>query len=66
MLNRDNLTPPEAAEYLRCSQRTLIRWRNRRAGPAWTYVGGRIIYQRADLDAYLNAKRVEPVAEVSS
>ena len=58
-----NLTPREAADYLRVSQRTLIRWRNQRTGPAWTRCGGKIVYQRADLDAWLDSKRVHPVRE---
>ncbi len=59
-------TTPEAAAYLRKSPRTLIRWRNQRVGPAWTKVGHKIIYQPRDLDAYLEAHRVEPVREVSA
>jgi len=56
-------TTPEAAAYLRTSPRTMMRWRNQRVGPAWTKIGGRIIYQQKDLDAYLEARRVEPVRE---
>lgn len=59
-------TTPEAAAYLRKSPRTLIRWRNQRVGPAWTKVGGTIIYQEKDLDAYLDAHRVEPVRELGA
>jgi len=58
-----NLTATEAAEYLRVSCRTLIRWRNQRKGPAWTYAGGKVIYQRNDLDAWLAQHRVQPVRE---
>lgn len=56
----------EAADYLRVSERTLIRWRGLRVGPAWAKVGQRVVYRPADLDAYLKAQRVEPVAEVSA
>lgn len=57
------MTAPEAAEYLRVSERTLIRMRYSRRGPAWTYVGGQVRYFRADLDSYLESRRVAPVAE---
>lgn len=56
----------EAAHYLRVSERTLIRWRGLRVGPAWTKAGQRVLYRQGDLDAYLNAQRVEPVGEVSA
>ena len=60
---RENLTPREAADYLRKSQRTLIRWRNLGIGPGYVKVCGNIIYRRADLDRYLDAHLVEPVRE---
>lgn len=60
-----NLTPPEAADYLRVSERTLIRWRNARTGPPWTKVGHRVVYQRADLDRWLDEQRCEPVRGAS-
>ncbi|WP_111748799.1 helix-turn-helix domain-containing protein [Salinisphaera orenii] len=55
------LTPAEAARYLRVSGRTLIRWRNQRAGPAFTHVGQKVVYQEKDLQLWLDAQRVEPV-----
>ena len=58
-----NLTPREAADYLRVSERTLIRWRNTRVGPAWTKVGQKVVYQLPDLDRYLDRQRVEPVRD---
>ncbi|TQE99068.1 MAG: helix-turn-helix domain-containing protein [Spiribacter salinus] len=63
MPDTENLRPSEAAEFLRVSTRTLIRWRNQRVGPAWTKVGGRLIYRRRDLEAWLDRQRVEPVRE---
>ena len=57
------LTAAEAARYLRVSERSLIRWRNARKGPAWTYAGKQVRYRLADLDAYLAGRTCEPVAE---
>lgn len=63
MSNLSNLTAAEAAEYLRTSQRTLIRWRNARTGPAWAKVGGKVLYRRAALDDYLDAHTVQTAAD---
>lgn len=57
------LTTAEAAEYLRISERTLIRWRVQRLGPSWTYAGRQVRYRRADLEAYLEHRSREPVRE---
>lgn len=62
----DNLITTEAARYLRVSWRTMIRWRNARTGPPWTRAGRTVLYRRRDLDAWLDAQRVEPVREVSA
>lgn len=59
------LTTRQAAEYLGVSQRTLIRWRVNRTGPAWTYAGHQVRYRPADLEAYLESKRTIPVREVA-
>lgn len=61
MATQENLLPEEAAEYLRVTTRTLIRWRNRRVGPPWLRVGGRVLYRRCDLDTWLGEQRCEPV-----
>lgn len=57
------LTTPEAAHHLRISTRTLSRWRRRRIGPRWTYVGSQVRYRLIDLEAYLEARIAEPVAD---
>ena len=63
MPEQENFTTKEAAIYLRQSERTLIRWRNARIGPAWVKTGGKILYRRADLETWLEQHRVEPVRE---
>lgn len=53
MPTTDLLTTPEAAETLRLSARTLIRWRVERKGPPIVRAGRRIMYRASDLDAWL-------------
>lgn len=66
MTEQPNLTPDQAADYLRLSERTLIRWRNMRKGPPWVKAGRRVIYRRSDLDAWLERQTQMPVAEGSA
>lgn len=50
---RSLLTPAEAAQALRVSERTLERWRTTGAGPAATRIGPRrIAYRVSDLLAF--------------
>lgn len=63
MQEHQNLTTPEAADFLRVSERTLIRWRVRRVGPPWTKAGHGVRYRRADLDAWLVRRTVDPVCD---
>ena len=62
---REVLTTPELAYYLSISDRTLIRWRVKRVGPPWTKVGHHVRYRRADVDAWLESQRREPVREAA-
>lgn len=66
MQAKENLTTHEAAQYLRTSARTLIRWRAERIGPKFTRAGGKVLYRQRDLAAYLDGHTVEPVAEVAA
>ncbi|MGO4440303.1 helix-turn-helix domain-containing protein [Rhizobium sp. RAF56] len=52
------MTSKEAAEYLRRSIVTLERWRHEKKGPPYVRQYGRVYYLRADLDAYIEARRV--------
>jgi hypothetical protein len=60
----DLLTEAEAAEYLRRPNRTLADWRMRGEGPPYlkTHAGrsGRVLYRRADLEAWVESKMVTP------
>jgi excisionase family DNA binding protein len=49
------LTPPETAQYLRCSVRTLDRERADGRGCPFVRIGGRIRYRRADVEAFVAA-----------
>ncbi len=54
------LSERDAASFLGITQRTLQDWRARRRGPAFIRLGRRIAYDRADLERFLAANRVEP------
>ena len=43
----------------------LAQWRRRMRGPAFIRIGRRIGYYGSDLNAYLNAQRVEPNGEAA-
>ncbi|MCZ2837094.1 helix-turn-helix domain-containing protein [Modestobacter sp. VKM Ac-2985] len=60
----DVLSDREAHNYLRLRPGTLARMRMERRGPAWSYVGRRVVYLRVDLLAYLAANRVNPVGQL--
>ena len=57
------LSTPEAADHLRNSARTLVRWRSLAVGPPYIRVGGKVLYMRRDLDEWLERHRVHPVRE---
>ncbi len=53
------LRPPEAARYLGIAESTLAKRRMGRDGPAFHKLGRAVVYDRADLDAWFSAHRVE-------
>lgn len=65
-----NLTPPAAANYIggldgTPSEKTLAQWRSQGKGPPFLKIGGRILYARADLDAWLASCRRTSTAKAS-
>ena len=52
-------TEKETAAYLRLSQATLKSWRRNNAGPAYLKLGRAVRYDKATLDAFLQANAVE-------
>lgn len=58
------LTVKEAAQYLRVSPQTLDKLRHYGGGPEFIRIGARTIrYDRAALDAWMNARRASAVAD---
>ncbi len=56
-----NLNSKEAANRLKVSVQTLANWRHLQKGPAYIKMsGGKVIYRCSDLDAYLEAQRIDP------
>lgn len=49
----------ELSKRWKISPRTLERWRWLRFGPAYTKVGGRVIYRVDDIEAYERSGRHE-------
>lgn len=51
------LSTRQAAEYLGVSRGWLETLRSRGAGPAYARIGARIIYDRRDLDRWVDSQR---------
>lgn len=59
----DLLNERQAADVIDARPGTLAVWRTRGKGPAYIRIGARMIrYRRADLDAFIDAHRVDPKA----
>lgn len=54
------LNEREAAKFLGVSTATLRRHRWLKTGPSFIKLGSRVVYEEADLRAYLEAHRVQP------
>lgn len=50
----------QASHRLGLTHRTLEQWRYLGKGPPFVRIGGAIRYLPAELDAWLNAQRVDP------
>jgi excisionase family DNA binding protein len=48
------LTADEAAAYMRICKQTLAKLRHERRSPPYRKVGGRVLYQRAELERWMN------------
>ncbi len=55
----DLLTISEASELLRAPVATLRYWRHLGTGPRCFRVGRRVLYRRADLNAWVDARHEE-------
>jgi hypothetical protein len=56
------LKPAEAAVFLRTTTNTLQQDRYLRRGVPYIKLGGRVLYRRTDILAFLDANRYEPAA----
>ena len=56
-----HLSVCELAALLQVSRRTLDRYRARGEGPAFEKVNGRVLYARADVEAWLASGRRDPI-----
>jgi hypothetical protein len=57
------LDPREASAYLRIAKQPLARWRCYGLGPRFVRIGGRILYDPLDLDAFIAANKFQSTAE---
>ena len=58
---REYLNIDEAADFIGVSRQTLDRWRMVATGPAIHRVGRRVLYSLADLRAYMESHRQQPL-----
>jgi hypothetical protein len=54
------LQEKQAAKLLAQKPQTLTKWRSRRRGPAYCKLGGKIRYRLCDLNAFIEAGRIDP------
>ena len=54
----ERLTTAELATELKRSPETLTRWRRLRVGPPYLRLQGRVLYDRAAVEAWLEAQSV--------
>jgi hypothetical protein len=58
--DKEALNVREAATHVGLAVQSLNNRRCRRLPPAYVKIGGRILYLRSDLDAFLLAHRIDP------
>jgi len=55
-LLHDYMTTEELADELNVTPITIVRWRAEKKGPPVTWIGGRVFYRRASVQAWLVAQ----------
>jgi len=60
MVINHKLTPPEVANMLGISVRTLSQWRWKGRGPAYINVGGNVRYDADAIQAWLTSNTTNP------
>ena len=56
-VQKEFLTADEAAKYMRVSKQTLAKLRCHRKSPPYRKVGGRVLYERAELEKWMDMPR---------
>jgi hypothetical protein len=65
MTSTDELKDPkQAAAHIRSTESTLANWRCAGRGPKYIKLGGKVLYRRTDLDAFLEACIRDPQGAV--
>lgn len=62
ILTREYMTPPETADLCRVEVNTLAVWRIRRFGPKYVKMGGRVLYERSAVLAWIESRTIEPAS----
>lgn len=62
VMDDELLNTRETGKYLKRPAGTLSQWRYLGRGPAYIRVGREVRYRKSDLDAWLEANRIEPEA----
>lgn len=57
---QQNLDTASSGRFLGVSGRTLEAWRSQGKGPPYVRLHGRIVYRLRDLEAWLEARVVDP------
>lgn len=60
------LNTQDAADYIDRNRSTLDKWRAAKIVLPFFRDGGKVMYDVADLDAYLDRHKVIPIAEVAA
>lgn len=53
----------DAAQYLGLTESTIAKWRMSGRGPRYIKAGARVLYDRADLDAWLETRKRQNTAQ---
>ncbi len=55
------MTEAEVAELIRRPRETVRYWRHKDQGPRWFKLGRSVLYDRADVEAWIEAQRAKSV-----
>ena len=63
MNNFNRLKSPDAAHYLGLTESTISKWRMSGRGPVYIKAGARVLYDRTDLDSWLETNKRQNTAQ---